>query len=154
MEAPWGRGRGLPPCPHQGFCPGPTGGLKAAPRPPAFWAPPFNKSWIICVITHTYIRFHSQCNHLHFLPVYNICVTYPSHWCPFALTSLYTIYYSVTRHAAKTLGKENIIKTSYKDYSIRAKFRNCRRKIILLSRRILSIFTKELSSSCTSIWEI
>lgn len=150
MEAHWGRGRGMPPCPHQGFCPGPTGGLKAAPRPPAFWAP-LSTNPESCVITHTYIRFHSQCNHLHFLPVYNICVTYPSHWCPFALTSLYTIYYSVTRHAAKTLGKENIIKTSYKDYSIRAKFRNCRRKIILLSRRILSIFTKELSSSCTSI---
>lgn len=61
--------------------------------------------------------------------------------CPFALT-LYTIYYSVTRHAAKTLGKENIIKTSYKDYSIRAKFRNCRRKNILLSRRILSILQR------------
>lgn len=112
--------------------------------------PPLSTNPESCVITHTYIRFHSQCNHLHFLPVYNICVTYPSYWCPFALT-LYTIYYSVTRHAAKTLGKENIIKTSYKDYSIRAKFRNCRRTNILLSRRILSIFTKELSSSCTSI---
>lgn len=77
-------------------------------------------------------------------------IQYMCNMCPFALT-LYTIYYSVTRHAAKTLGKENIIKTSYKDYSIRAKFRNCRRKNILLSRRILSIFTKELSSSCTSI---